>query len=421
VTFAFPEAGGTSATGHQRVEEKGASGKSRTALSVVERSPVLAELVEAATEDELRFANGTGVAAFPCSSRGGRGWPIFALLMDEAARFVTETEGPQVAERVFGSLVPSTAQFGDLARIVVSSTPWGQDGFFAETFQRASSGELADAVAFRGTTAELNPSINPALLARERERDPDGFRSEYLAQFVGGGVVTDQYLAPAVVDFLRRRGPDVWATPMTAASKTAAFGELRARLYGGTLELYEEPTLLAELRRLRAAAWARTGYSETVPPAFPPTLLIHPLRISNSTVSPFESLTVAKSPLNQMSCTVASANDLCAFNGIGVQFLIFIPPTRSQTIRSQAGWVMYRLQLRPAAKSRAQLLTVRTISSPGVTLGAVTTSCSVERLAVVGAAGVAEPPDRRASAAASAARTPMAATISEVRSTFRRT
>jgi hypothetical protein len=198
------------------------------------------------------------------------------------------------------------------------------------------------------------------VLARERERDPEGFRSEYLAEFVGGGaayldpervadavadrgellpdqatgwvagldpgfasdplglalvgrvppdltqlpatlpappdrlvlglarawkparhkatsfeerravedrvvaevadvclryraaVVTDQYLAPAVVDALRRRGLDVWATPMTAASKTAAFGELRARLYGGTPELYPEPTLIAELRRLRA-------------------------------------------------------------------------------------------------------------------------------------------------------------------------
>jgi hypothetical protein len=98
----------------------------RTALSVVERSPLLAELVEAATEDELHFVNGTGFAAFPCSSRGGRGWPIFALLMDEAAHFVSETEGPQVAERVFAGLAPSTAQFGDLARIVVSSTPWGR-------------------------------------------------------------------------------------------------------------------------------------------------------------------------------------------------------------------------------------------------------------------------------------------------------
>jgi len=38
---------------------------------------------------------------------------------------------------------------------------------------------------------------------------------------------------------------------MTAASKTSAFGELRARLNAGTLELYEHPDLLAELRRLR--------------------------------------------------------------------------------------------------------------------------------------------------------------------------
>lgn len=39
---------------------------------------------------------------------------------------------------------------------------------------------------------------------------------------------------------------------MTAASKTAAFAELRARLLGGTLDLYDEPDLLAELRRLRS-------------------------------------------------------------------------------------------------------------------------------------------------------------------------
>lgn len=38
---------------------------------------------------------------------------------------------------------------------------------------------------------------------------------------------------------------------MHAASKTAAFGELRARLNTGALELYEHPNLLAELRRLR--------------------------------------------------------------------------------------------------------------------------------------------------------------------------
>jgi hypothetical protein len=38
---------------------------------------------------------------------------------------------------------------------------------------------------------------------------------------------------------------------MTEASKTAAYSKLRARLNADELELYEEPVLLADLRRLR--------------------------------------------------------------------------------------------------------------------------------------------------------------------------
>lgn len=328
----------------------------RQALSIVERSPLLAELVVAATEDEITFANGTGFAAFPCSSRGGRGWPVFAFVMDEAGHFMSETEGHQVAERIWEAFVPSTAQFGDEARIIVSSTPYGSGNLFAELFQRASSGELEDAVAQHSTTAEANPTIDEAFLERERARDPESFRSEYEAAFVAGGaafldperirdavadrgeilpgsygagleprwiagldpafssdpfglaivgrdpaapagasrlvlatarrwrpspqkprsleegraiedavldevaevclaygahVVTDQFRAVGVVDYLRRRGVSIRAEPMTAASKTNAFQALRAQLGLGGLELYDEPQLLAELRRLR--------------------------------------------------------------------------------------------------------------------------------------------------------------------------
>jgi hypothetical protein len=70
----------------------------RQALSIVERSPLLAELVESATEDEITFANGTGFAAFPCSSRGGRGWPVFAFELDEAGHLLRVV---QVAGRIF--------------------------------------------------------------------------------------------------------------------------------------------------------------------------------------------------------------------------------------------------------------------------------------------------------------------------------
>jgi hypothetical protein len=63
--------------------------------------------------------------------------------------------------------------------------------------------------------------------------------------------VTDQYRAAGVADRLRRLGVPVQVLPMTDTTKAAAYSELRARLNAVELELYEEPVLLAELRRLR--------------------------------------------------------------------------------------------------------------------------------------------------------------------------
>jgi hypothetical protein len=320
----------------------------RAALSIVEASPLLAEMIATVTEDEIMFVGGQTLAAFPCSSRGARGWPISTLLMDEAAFMISDTEGPAVAERVFASLAPSTAQFGDAARIVVASTPYGQDGLFATLYAQAAEGELEDAAAHTATSASVNPTITPDFLAREQKRDPESYRGEYLAEFVGSGhafldpqkiedaisdrgeidpltglgwvagldpafssdpfglaivgrdpnqpsrlvlgvarhwkpsgrkatsfeerreiedavlrevadecsrynarVVTDQFCAPAVVDRLRDAGLSVAAEAMTATTKTAAFSELRARLNAGTLDLYEAPGLVPELRRLR--------------------------------------------------------------------------------------------------------------------------------------------------------------------------
>jgi hypothetical protein len=268
--------------------------------------------------------------------------------MDEAAHFLSETEGPQVAERVFEALAPSTAQFGSASRIIVGSTPWGTDNLFADLYEKARTGELAEAVAHQAPTSEVNPTIDVDFLALEEARDPDGFRAEYLAEFVGSGgafldpervrdavvdraelapehgvdwiagldpafssdpfglaivgrdpadrrrlvtgmvrawkpqrrkpgsfeerreledeiladvagfckayharVVTDQFAAPSIVARLREHGLSVRSLPMTATTKTAIFTDLRARLYVGELELYDDTQLLLELRRLR--------------------------------------------------------------------------------------------------------------------------------------------------------------------------
>jgi hypothetical protein len=332
----------------------------QAARSVVEASPLLGPMLESATEDELRFTNGTCLAVFPCSSRGARGWPVCAFAMDECAHFLSESEGYQVADRVFGSMMPSLAQFGNQSRAVVSSSPYGSDGLFATLHAQASSGELPDALAFHFSSEQMNPTLDPALLRAEERRDPDGYQSEYLALFSGGGgafvdasrfappvrdvdvspedlvgpvvvgcdaafsghdlfgvavvgrdpmnrrrlvlahvdglrprkaasfeeravvqrelldqvaavckrygasAVIDQYAAAQVAHGLSRHGVSVSKRPMSAQSKTAAYTELRGRLYTDELDIPADPELLADLRRLRTKVTA--GSSSVIVP-----------------------------------------------------------------------------------------------------------------------------------------------------------
>lgn len=328
----------------------------QAARSIVEGSPLLSALVWSDNEDSIGFELPSGarteLRAFPCNSRGGRGWPVSFLVMDEAAHFLSEADGWQAADRVFSALIPATAQFGNAARIVIASTPFGDSGLFASLYQQAASGELADAAAHHAATADVNPTVDADFLAAEQVRDPESFAAEYLAQFQGSGAayldfdrfeaadrcelppdagsgwvvgldpafssdpfgiavvgrsheraeglvlaqvrawrprradsfeakrivedelldrvievcrsygasaVTDQHAARAVVDRLTLAGVPVQVKAMSAATKTAAFAELRARLYDGTLELYHEPALMAELRRLRSKFTAGTA------------------------------------------------------------------------------------------------------------------------------------------------------------------
>jgi hypothetical protein len=330
------------------------------ARSIAEASPALSGLIASVSEDEIRFSNDTCIAAFPCSSRGGRGWAISTLVLDEMAHFISETEGFQTADAVWQAMTPSVAQFGADGRIIVASTPLGPFGLFYDLFARARNGEIEDARAHHGTTMEMNPTLDPVYFVSEEARDPENYRTEFLAEFTGGGgafvdmdrvappgrdqdvspedlaapvvvgcdaafsghdlfgiavigrdpayrrrlvvahvdglrprkaasfderavvqqellhhvaeicrrygasAVIDQYASAQVAHGLQVHGVSVTKLPMTAQSKTAAYVEMRARLYSGELDIPDDPDLLADLRRLRTKITA--GSSSVVVP-----------------------------------------------------------------------------------------------------------------------------------------------------------
>lgn len=321
---------------------------------IVEGSPVLARLVAEIREDEIEFANRTVIRALPATARGVRGLPCSSILFDEAAHML-DLDGNASAEPMWRSLAPSLSQFGEHGRAIVASTPFGSSGWFAELFERVAAGEVEGAAAHHATSAQMNPTLDPSLLRVEHERDPDGFRCEYLAEFVAGGgaffdpaalaeaatlpgplepqhgtawiagfdagflrdpsalvivgretidgryvgiqhprlvvaqartwtppkhqpvsfdaqadvrdavleavaavcleyrakVAIDQHQPAAIRDFFSRRGLTVTISPLTPQTKTAAFSEVRARLYSGSLVLPDHPELLRELRNIR--------------------------------------------------------------------------------------------------------------------------------------------------------------------------
>jgi hypothetical protein len=153
------------------------------AREIASGSPFLRDLIETVTEDQIEFKTRTTLAAFPCTSRGGRGWPLMCLLMDEAAHFV-DGDGNQAALPVFRALMPSVAQFGHQARVIVASSPYGTDGWFAELFGQVEKGDLPDARCAQASTLEMRPELATAALELERRRDPEGYRGEYGAEFV---------------------------------------------------------------------------------------------------------------------------------------------------------------------------------------------------------------------------------------------
>jgi len=320
----------------------------RMAQSVIENSPILAPMLASATEDELRFEPAPGVRtcvrAMPCSSRGIRGYPVSVAILDELSHFSSEGEVGNVstAERVFTALAPAVAQFGEHGRLLLISTPYGNENLLAKMYYRAVTGELADTAAVRAPSWEMNPTLTKEVLAFEEARDPDDYRQAFgaeplspgdaylnfdriqiadrpplpadalagpivagidpsfandpfgvvivghdrerpdrlvvaRAEAIGGrnrefeatmievidllkqynvtSVVTDQYSSAAVQDRLARAGFFASVLTFTAQSKTAAYSEVRSRLYGDGQEIYGRepggPELIAELRRLR--------------------------------------------------------------------------------------------------------------------------------------------------------------------------
>jgi hypothetical protein len=174
----------------------------RTVRELLEQAPDenLRALVDqqASSADVVTLRTESGnviIQAMPCSARAVRGLPASLIVMDEAAHFVSETEGFQASKAVWRALSPSLAQFGSRGYALITSTPLWPSGWFYDTFKAGESGADPDLFVVRKSTWAMRDSTDgiPDSLVITRESlegdfaaDPEGSRVEYGAEFLGG-------------------------------------------------------------------------------------------------------------------------------------------------------------------------------------------------------------------------------------------
>jgi hypothetical protein len=147
-------------------------------LRLMENSPNLEGYIRDHTQSELILKNDMRILSLPCNSTAGRGLPIVCLIFDEIGHFYTE--GVRADKDIFDALNPRRVQFPG-SKLILISTPSAKQGllwnFFDDGFKTA--GRLTA----QAETLFINPLVDQKFLQKEKKRDIDNYRREFLAQF----------------------------------------------------------------------------------------------------------------------------------------------------------------------------------------------------------------------------------------------
>jgi hypothetical protein len=141
-------------------------------------SPLLSQLIENVTAEEIDLNNRLTISIFPASWKAPRGYSIPVALLDELAFF--KVEGVNIDKEIIDSIRPAQATF-PRSKLIKISSPYAKAGELYRDFANRQSN--SNALVFKLPTWTMNPTVPQSFLDSERLRDPEMFDREYGANF----------------------------------------------------------------------------------------------------------------------------------------------------------------------------------------------------------------------------------------------
>jgi hypothetical protein len=153
----------------------------RFTIGLLREVKLLAPMVLDDTAETITLSCRVVIEIHTASFRVTRGYTFAAVLADETAFWRDDTSANPDVE-IFRALRPGLSNIPG-AILLNASSPYRKAGVLYTTFRRHYGHDSARVLVWRGSTAEMNPSLDPAVIAEAYEDDPASAAAEYGAEF----------------------------------------------------------------------------------------------------------------------------------------------------------------------------------------------------------------------------------------------
>jgi hypothetical protein len=174
----------------------------RVILSYIEafltQTPILAKLVSAVLKESIELTNNVRIEIRTADNRSIRGYSVLCAVCDELA-FWQDVNSATPAAEVLTALRPALLTTGGL--ILGISSPYSKAGPLHDSYSSYFGKPNADVLVWRGTTLEMNCTVNANVIRAAFARDPVAAETEYNAVFRSDSesFLTREVVEPCIV------------------------------------------------------------------------------------------------------------------------------------------------------------------------------------------------------------------------------
>jgi hypothetical protein len=145
-------------------------------------TPLLTGLVEEVGTDTIILRNRVVIEIATASFRVTRGYTFAAVLCDEVAFWRSDEGSANPDEEILAALRPGLSNIPSSV-LLIASSPYAKRGSLYKAFRQHFGHDDARVLVWRGTTAEMNPKVDPRIIEEAYEADPQSAVAEYGAEF----------------------------------------------------------------------------------------------------------------------------------------------------------------------------------------------------------------------------------------------